>query len=68
MTRHLTTRELAKRWQRGMSTLEYWRIKGIGPAYIKIGGRVLYRIKDIEAFEDDHKLDGVGNRTEGPRP
>jgi hypothetical protein len=32
-------------------TLEQWRWKGIGPRYLKIGGRVLYRLEDIEAYE-----------------
>jgi hypothetical protein len=32
-------------------TLERWRWAGEGPAYMKIGGRVVYRIADIEAFE-----------------
>jgi hypothetical protein len=32
-------------------TLERWRFHGTGPSYLKVGGRVLYRIVDIEAFE-----------------
>ncbi len=32
-------------------TLERWRFQRTGPSYIKVGGRVLYRIEDIEAFE-----------------
>ena len=32
-------------------TLERWRWLGEGPQFIKIGGRVRYRIEDIEAFE-----------------
>ena len=24
---------------------------GIGPLFIKLGGRVVYRLKDVEAFE-----------------
>ena len=32
-------------------TLERWRWLGQGPRFLKIGGRVLYRLEDIEAFE-----------------
>jgi hypothetical protein len=32
-------------------TLERWRWRGEGPPFIKIGGRVVYRLEDIEAFE-----------------
>jgi hypothetical protein len=30
---------------------EQWRWQGRGPRYLKIGGRVVYRVSDIEAFE-----------------
>lgn len=30
------------------STLAKWRIKGIGPAYLKVGHRVFYRQSDLE--------------------
>jgi hypothetical protein len=32
-------------------TLEGWRRRGEGPAYLKIGRRVKYRPEDIEAFK-----------------
>jgi len=32
-------------------TLERWRWLGQPPRFLKIGGRVVYRIEDIEAFE-----------------
>jgi hypothetical protein len=32
-------------------TLERWRWLGQGPAFLKIGGRVVYRLADIEAYE-----------------
>ena len=32
-------------------TLEQWRWQGKGPRYLKIGGRVVYRVEDVEAFE-----------------
>ena len=32
-------------------TLERWRVLGIGPVYIRLPGKVVYRIEDVEAFE-----------------
>ena len=48
---HLNQRELAKRWGISPRTLERWRSIGFGPAFLKLGGRVAYRLSDIEAFE-----------------
>jgi hypothetical protein len=42
---------LARRWNISPRTLERWRWLGTGPRYLKIGGRVVYRLDDIEAFE-----------------
>lgn len=42
---------LARRWHISPRTLERWRWTGEGPAYVKIGGRVVYRIEDVEAYE-----------------
>jgi hypothetical protein len=49
--RHLNQIELAARWNISHRTLERWRWTGEGPQFIKIGGRVVYRLEDIEAFE-----------------
>jgi hypothetical protein len=48
---HLDQKALAKRWPISERTLEQWRWQGKGPPYLKIGGRVLYRLCDVEAFE-----------------
>ncbi len=50
-TLFLPQHELAKRWSLSPRTLERWRWARRGPAFIKLGGRVLYRMEDIEAFE-----------------
>jgi hypothetical protein len=49
--RHLNQTELAGRWRMSERTLERWRWLGQPPRFLKIGGRVVYRIEDIEAFE-----------------
>jgi hypothetical protein len=43
--------QLATRWKLSPRTLERWRWLGVGPKYLKIGGRVRYRAEDVEAFE-----------------
>ena len=48
---HLNQIDLARRWSISPRTLERWRWLGQGPRYIKIGGRVVYRIDEIEAYE-----------------
>jgi hypothetical protein len=50
-THHLNQIDLSRRWRISPRTLERWRWLGIGPRYIKIGGRVVYRLEDIETFE-----------------
>jgi len=49
--RHLNQIDLARRWNMSERTLERWRWLKQGPRYLKIGGRVLYRLEDIENFE-----------------
>jgi hypothetical protein len=49
--RHLTQRELAERWNKSEATIERYRSDGVGPIYLKIGGKIMYRIEDIEQFE-----------------
>ena len=48
---HLNQIQLGRRWSLSPRTLKRWRFHGTGPSYLKVGGRVLYRIVDIEAFE-----------------
>jgi predicted site-specific integrase-resolvase len=52
-------KELARRWTISHRTLERWRWAGEGPAYMKIGGRVVYRLEDIVAFERGQIQDTV---------
>lgn len=52
LQRHcLNQKELARRWGLSHRTLERWRYTDQGPAFLKLGGRILYRLGDIEAFE-----------------
>lgn len=51
--KHLNQRQLADRWDLSEASLERWRTEGIGPVFLKLQGRVLYRAEDVEAFEND---------------
>ena len=48
---HLNQKQLSTRWNVSEATLERWRCDGIGPKYLKMMSRVLYRLQDIEEFE-----------------
>lgn len=59
--RHLNQIELSRRWNISPRTLERWRWLGQGPRYLKIGGRVVYRLEDIEAFEAERVTETGGD-------
>jgi hypothetical protein len=42
---------LAERWFCSVSRIQRWRSEKIGPPYLKVMGRILYRVSDIEAYE-----------------
>lgn len=48
---HFNQVELSRRWRLSPRTLERWRLQGTGPQYLKVGGRVVYRLEDVEAYE-----------------
>ena len=47
----LMTRDLAQRWQVNAASLAIERTAGRGVPYVKIGGAVRYRLRDVEVFE-----------------
>ncbi len=49
---NLKPKDLAERWHVSTGTLANWRVRGEGPRYLKFGRKVLYRLKEIEAFEE----------------
>jgi hypothetical protein len=44
--------------------LQQWRIRGVGPKYLKLGASVRYALDDIEAFE----AAGARDHTSDPGP
>ncbi|MDD3028872.1 MAG: DNA-binding protein [Alphaproteobacteria bacterium] len=49
---HFNATQLAERWGVCSATLDRWRQRGRGPLFIKIGNHVVYRLCDIEAYEN----------------
>ena len=56
----LTTREAAELMKLSPRTLEMHRSKGGGPAYLKAGGLVRYRLADLEAWLSHHTSTSSG--------
>lgn len=50
---HLSAEQLADRWGLSPRTLSNWRYKkpAKGPAFIKIGAKVLYPIDEVRKYE-----------------
>lgn len=46
----LTADEVAARLRKKAKTLANWRSQGIGPAYLKVEGGVLYRASDVDKW------------------
>ncbi|MBO0712840.1 MAG: DNA-binding protein [Acetobacteraceae bacterium] len=51
-TRYVGTRDAARFVGLALRTLEKHRIYGTGPRYSKLGGRVVYRVADLQAWVD----------------
>jgi predicted DNA-binding transcriptional regulator AlpA len=45
----------------GVQTLRNYRSHRKGPKYIKIGGRIVYRVADLEKFLDEHTINPEAN-------
>lgn len=50
---YLTVADLIERWKGQVKpqTLAVWRSRRTGPAFVKIGGRVLYTLAAVEEYE-----------------
>jgi hypothetical protein len=49
--RLLALSALAQRWNRSETTLSMASALGIGPGYVKVHGRIMFSLDDIERFE-----------------
>jgi excisionase family DNA binding protein len=50
-TRILTDVEVAERLGVSRFTVRSWRLKGVGPRFLKMGRAVRYRSKDVDEYE-----------------
>ena len=56
----LTCKETAERLRIKSNTLDGWRVKGLGPRHIKMEGKVLYRVSDIDDYLNENTIDPKG--------
>jgi len=49
---YLTPEDLSDRWSLPLKTLSQWRWYRKGPPFVKMGKRIRYTIKGVEAFEN----------------
>jgi Helix-turn-helix domain len=50
MPKILYQKDLSEMLRRPLQTLRYWRHIGYGPRSFKLGGRVVYKLEDVEAW------------------
>ncbi|MCK5778779.1 MAG: helix-turn-helix domain-containing protein [Rhodospirillales bacterium] len=55
----LTEKQLAKKWNVSIKTIQAWRFKGIGIRYVKIGRSVRFRLRDVLEYEEAHLVDST---------
>lgn len=46
----MTAKEVADRLGVPLPTVHGWRLRGTGPRYYRIGGRIFYREDDVDAW------------------
>ena len=46
----LTTPETAEVLRCSKSSLDKWRLKGLGPKFVRVGSRIRYRASDVAEF------------------
>ncbi|HHA2904285.1 TPA: helix-turn-helix transcriptional regulator [Stenotrophomonas maltophilia] len=54
--------EAAKYLGVGISTLDKMRMEGRGPRYLKIGGRVFYRLADLDSYIEAAVIETTDSR------
>jgi predicted site-specific integrase-resolvase len=51
----LTAAELADRFRVQRATLWQWKLRGYGPPAVRVGGKLRYRLKAVEAWEREQE-------------
>ena len=68
VVRHLTQGQLADRWKISPRTFERWRWVGEGPRFLKLGGRVVYSVEDVEVYEAEQLRDSTTGSSTSATP
>ena len=55
-TRYITEAQLENITQRSRKSWQRDRVNGTGPNFIRCGGKILYDMRDIEAWMDERKF------------
>lgn len=58
---YVTEKEVATIGRFSLQTLRNWRHLGKGPAYLKVGRSIRYKIDDVRMFLDGKRIDPEGN-------
>lgn len=58
-----TTEEAARFLRLQKQTLEAWRLRGTGPAFLKLGRRVVYRREALEKFMAERERRSTSDRS-----
>jgi predicted site-specific integrase-resolvase len=60
-----TTEEAAQFLRLKRQTLEAWRLRGTGPAFVKLGRRVVYRRESLEKFVSERERRSTSDTARG---
>jgi excisionase family DNA binding protein len=64
----LTDVEVARRLGVSTYTVRNWRYLGRGPAYLKVGRCVRYRLADVDAWAETIRITPSGSDASEPHP
>ena len=56
-TEWVTRQELAERYPIKYATWSRWAYLGTGPSYSLVGKHALYRLRDVERWLDEHRVE-----------
>ena len=59
---YMDTPQAAEYLKLSVNTLACWRSRGEGAPFVKIGGRVRYRLADLDAWADGRRRDPSARR------
>ena len=56
--RYLTEEEASYYLSLSIHTFRQWRSKNIGPDYLRVGARIVYDVKALDAWMSKHRVKG----------